>query len=135
MPSHASTSSSDPTFLHTSSTSRSSTLTSTVSSRSEAMISPIIYSHVHNLHGIVSSNYYPTSTSHIRNLAHPLGDLVACYLASHGYGTGDVECIIQAHECVHNNEDLVIFLAGQGMSVSEARFLLRLVDLQDIGLR
>lgn len=100
-------------------------------SKSESTMSPIIYSHIRNLRGIISSNYYPTSTTDVRNLTQPLGQLAAHYLASHGYGTEDVERILQAKRRAHNSEDLITFLAGQGMSVNEARFLLLLVGQRD----
>ncbi|KAI6030238.1 hypothetical protein EDC04DRAFT_2711989 [Pisolithus marmoratus] len=62
-----------------------------------------------------------------RTLACPLGELAARYLASRGYGAEDIKRILQAHRCTHTSEDVVTFLAGQGMSVSKARFLLLLV--------
>ncbi|KAI6023468.1 hypothetical protein EDC04DRAFT_2725931 [Pisolithus marmoratus] len=105
----------------------SSTPSSTSHSGSEGAASPIIYSHVCTLRSIISSNYYPTPTSHIRTLARPLGELAACYLASHGYGAEDIKHILQAHRCAHTSEDVVTFLAGQGMPISKARFLLLLV--------
>ncbi|KAI6001835.1 hypothetical protein EDD15DRAFT_2361143 [Pisolithus albus] len=118
-------------FLTSSASQRSSALPSTSPSSSEAVVSPIIYSHVRNLRGVISSNYYPTSTARIRHLARPLGDLAARYLASHGYGSEAVDRIIEAHRRAHSNEELITFLAGQGMSVNEAKFLLVLVDLRD----
>ncbi|KAI5999091.1 hypothetical protein EDD15DRAFT_2363117 [Pisolithus albus] len=131
-PSQASSSTSASTLFRTSSASHGTpTPPLTSPSRPESATSPIIYSHVRNLRGIISSNYYPTSTTHIRNLAQPLGQLAARYLASHGYGTEDVECILQAKRRARNSEDLVAFLAGRGMSVNEARFLLQLVDQRD----
>ncbi|KAI5991176.1 hypothetical protein EDD15DRAFT_2369089 [Pisolithus albus] len=129
MPSHTSLLSPGSLFF-TSSTSEGSPTPSTTSPpSSEAAISPIIYSHIHNLRGVVSSNYHPTSTRRIRHLARPLSDLAACYLASHGYGTEDVDHIIQVHRRARRNEDLAAFLARQGMSVNEAYFLLQLIDL------
>ncbi|KAL4067085.1 hypothetical protein V8B97DRAFT_2025370 [Scleroderma yunnanense] len=99
-------------------------------SPSQAAASPIIYSHIRNLCHIVSSHYFPTSTVDIQNLAQPqLGDLVAHYLASHGYGAEDVNLIIQAHKCASNNEQAISFLARRGMTVNKARFLLVLIDL------
>ncbi|KAI5997736.1 hypothetical protein EDC04DRAFT_2796387 [Pisolithus marmoratus] len=56
-----------------------STPSSTSHSGSEGAASPIIYSHVCTLRGIVSSNYYPTPTSHIRTLARPLGTQMRTY--------------------------------------------------------
>ncbi|KAL4077214.1 hypothetical protein V8B97DRAFT_2102577 [Scleroderma yunnanense] len=94
--------------------------------------SPIIYSHVRNLRGIISSHYYPTSTTHIRNLARPLGDLAARYLASHGYNAEVVNLIIEARGRVHSSEQLVTFLARRGMAVNEAKFLLVLIN-HDMG--
>ncbi|KAI6030258.1 hypothetical protein EDC04DRAFT_2605336 [Pisolithus marmoratus] len=115
MPSHASSSTSDSTLFHTSSASQGTPIPpSTSHSGTEvAAASPIIYSRVHTLCGVVSSNYYPTLTAHVRHLTRPLGELDARYLASHGYGTDDVKHILQAYSHARSNEDLVTFLAGQ----------------------
>lgn len=89
--------------------------------------SPIIYSHIRNLRGIISSNYYPTSTTSIRKSARPLGDLAACYLGCHGYSVEIVDLIIDAHRR-YSSEQFIMFLAGRGMAMNEAKFLLRLIE-------
>ena len=89
--------------------------------------SPIIYSHIRNLHGIISSNYYPTSTTSIRKSARPLGDLAARYLGCHGYSVEIVDLIIDAHRR-YSSEQFIMFLAGRGMAMNEAKFLLRLIE-------
>ena len=96
----------------------------------EAEPSPIIYGHVRSLHGILSSNHIPTSTTHIRNLARPhLGSLASRYLASHGYRTDDVNFIIDTYRRTHTSEQFITSLSSQGMVVNEVRFLLSLIDL------
>ena len=95
--------------------------------------SPIIYSHIRNLRGIISSHYYPTSTAPVQNLARPLGDLAARYLASHGYGAEVVNPIIEARGRVHSGEQLVTSLARRGMAVNEAKFLLVLINHDSTG--
>jgi len=98
----------------------------------EAEPSPIIYEHVHNLCGILSSNHIPTSTTLIQNLAHPhLSSLASRYLGSHGYRTEDVNFIISAYRCTHTSEQFITMLSSQGMVVNEVKFLLSLIDLQD----
>ena len=106
--------------------------TSTVPARSDssthpAELSPIIYSHIHNLRGIISSSYYPTSTTSIRKSACPLGDLAARYLACHGYSIEIVDLIIDAHRH-YSSEQFIVFLAGRGMAMNEAKFLLLLIE-------
>jgi len=89
--------------------------------------SPIIYAHIRNLCGIISSNYYPTSTTSVRKAACPLGDLAAHYLAYHGYSVEIVELIIDARRR-YSGEQLIMFLAGRGMALNEAKFLLLLIE-------
>ena len=100
-----------------------------VASTSQADASPIIYAHARNLRGIISSNYHPTSTSGIQELAHPLGNLAARYLSSHGYGTEDVEYILRVYTDTEDTDHFVMSLARRGMSVNEAKFLLLLIEL------
>ena len=69
----------------------------------------------------------------VRNLAHPLGDLAARYLASHGYGAEVVNLIIEAHGRAHSGEQLVTSLARRGMAVNEAKFLLVLINHDSTG--
>jgi len=90
-------------------------------------LSPIIYSHTRNLRGIISSNYYPTPTASVRKLARSLGDLAARYLACHGYSVEIVDLIIDAHGC-YSSEQFIMFLAGRGMAINEAKFLLLLIE-------
>jgi len=98
----------------------------------EAEPSPIIYGHVRNLRGILSSNHIPTSTTLIRNLARPhLGSLASRYLGSHGYRTEDVNFIISAYRRTHTSEQFITLLSSQGMAVNEVKFLLSLIDLRD----
>lgn len=125
---------------HSSGASFSSQGFSTSSSRpststSQVDASPIIYAHVRNLRGIISSNYQPTSTSGIRELAHPLGNLAARYLSSHGYGTEDVGYILQVYTDAEDTNQFITSLARKGMSVNEAKFLLLLIKLHDPVLR
>ena len=94
-------------------------------------VSPIVYSHVHNLRGILSSHYYPTSTKPIRTLSHSLGSLASCYLASHGYRVEDVNLIIDTYRCTHSREEFITSLARWGMAVNKANFLLVLIDICD----
>ncbi|KIM67518.1 hypothetical protein SCLCIDRAFT_107622, partial [Scleroderma citrinum Foug A] len=60
-------------------------------------VSPLIYTHVRNLHGIISSNYYRMSTLWVEDLMQPLSALATQYLASHGYGASDVTTIVQTY--------------------------------------
>ncbi|KAI6151214.1 hypothetical protein BKA82DRAFT_29765 [Pisolithus tinctorius] len=114
----------------------SSSATSTSSTRletatSDAEPSPIIYSHVRNLRGIISSHYYPTSMTPVRTLARPLGTLTSRYLASHGYGAEDVNLIIEVYRNAHTSEQFITLLAKRGMAVNEAKFLQDLIDLRN----
>jgi len=98
-------------------------------SRTQATTSPIIYRDECTLRGIVSTHYYPASTSHIQDLAFlHLGNLVARYLASHGYGTEDIGFIIEVYGCVPTDE-FILSLARRGMAVHEARFLSVLINI------
>jgi len=92
-----------------------------------AELSPIMYSHSQNLHGIISSNYYPTPTASVRKLARLLGDLATHYLACHGYSVEIVDLIIDAHGR-YSSEQFIMFLAGRGMAINEAKFLLLLIE-------
>ncbi|KIM50668.1 hypothetical protein SCLCIDRAFT_144904, partial [Scleroderma citrinum Foug A] len=96
-------------------------------STSRVNVSPLIYSHVCNLRGIISSNYYWMPTSWVEEVVQPLGALAAQYLVSHGYGTSDVATIIQTYQCTPNNDQFVLDLARGGMAIAEARFLLVLI--------
>jgi len=112
--------------------STSSTSTKLETPVNEAEPSPIIYAHVRNLHGILSSNHLPTSTTLIRNLAHPhLGSLASCYLASHSYRAEDVNFIVDTYRRTHTSEQFITSLSSRGMAVNEVKFLLTLIDLQD----
>ena len=88
-------------------------LTSSTSTKLETLVneaepSPIIYGHVRNLCGILSSNHIPTSTTLIRNLACPhLGSLASRYLGSHGYRTKDDNFIISAYRHTHTSEQFI----------------------------
>lgn len=90
-------------------------------------VSPLIYSHVRNLHGILSSNYYQTPTSRVEDLAQPLGPLAAQYLVSHRYGPSDVTKIVRIHRLARDNNQFVMDLVRCGMAIAEARFLLVLI--------
>jgi len=92
---------------------------------------PLVYTHVRNLHGIISSNYYRTPTSRVEDLAQSLGALAAQYLASHGYGTSDVTTIVQIYRQARNNDQFILDLARCGMSIAEAKFLLVLIAQHD----
>ncbi|KIM55832.1 hypothetical protein SCLCIDRAFT_30007 [Scleroderma citrinum Foug A] len=96
-------------------------------STSQVNVSPLIYSHVRNLRGIISSNYYRMPTSWVKEVVQPLGALAAQYLVSHGYGTSNVATIIQTYRRTPNNDQFVLDLARGGMAIAEARFLLVLI--------
>ena len=98
---------------------------------SEAEVCPIVYSHVRNLRGVLSSHYYPTSTKQIRTLSRSLGSLASRYLASHGYRAEDVNLIMDTYRRTHSREEFVTSLARRGMAVNEANFLLVLIDIRD----
>ena len=99
-------------------------------SRTQATASPIIYRHERTLRGIVSTHYYPTSTSHIQDLAFPhLGNLVAHYLTSHGYSTEDIGIIIEVYGHVPTTGEFILSLARRGMAVHEVRFLSVLINM------
>ncbi|KAI6010572.1 hypothetical protein BKA83DRAFT_4503241 [Pisolithus microcarpus] len=91
-------------------------------------VHPIVYNHIRTLHGVIASHYYPTTTTRILDLAQPLGNLAAHYLASHGYGREDVSIIVQAYRETHGGEQFVMSLARRGMAISEVQFLLLLID-------
>ena len=63
-------------------------------STSQGEVSLLVYSHIRNLRGILSSNYYRTPTLRVGDLAQPLGPLAVRYLVSHGYGTSDITMIV-----------------------------------------
>jgi len=111
----------------------SSTSTKLETPVNEAEPSLIIYAHVCNLCGILSSNHLPTSTTLIRNLARPhLGSLASHYLASHGYRAEDVNFIVDTYRHTHTSEQFITSLSSWGMAVgNEVKFLLTLIDLQD----
>ena len=96
-------------------------------STSRADVSPLVYSHVRNLRGIISSNYYRMPTSDVERLAQPLGTLATQYLASHGYGTSDVTMIVRIRQHARDNDQFVLDLARCGMTIAEAKFLLVLI--------
>ena len=96
-------------------------------STSRADVSPLVYSHVRNLRGIISSNYYRMPTSDVERLAQPLGTLATQYLTSHGYGTSDVTMIVRIRQHACDNDQFVLDLARCGMTIAEAKFLLVLI--------
>lgn len=117
-----------PSFTLSSSVASASSLaSSSLSSTSRADASLLIYTHVRNLRGILSSNYCQTSTSRVEGQAKSLGALAVQYLASHGYGTADVTTIVRIHQQARSNDQFVLDLAKYGMPITEARFLLILI--------
>jgi len=96
-------------------------------STSQADVSPLVYSHVCNLHGIISSNYYQMPTSDVECLAQPLSTLAMQYLVSHGYGTSDVTMIVRIRRHACDNDQFVLDLARCGMTIAEVKFLLVLI--------
>ncbi|KIJ59848.1 hypothetical protein HYDPIDRAFT_170548 [Hydnomerulius pinastri MD-312] len=101
------------------------------SSRARSELSPIVYSHIRNLRGIIASRHYPTSMSQVLTRAQPLGGLAARYLASHGYSLPDVDVIIRTYRHAKTNEQFTMKLARDGMAVDELNFLLELIDWQE----
>ena len=96
-------------------------------STTPAESSAFIYSHVHNLSGIISSNTSPVSTAPIHKLAQPLGDLTGRYLAYHGYTAEALDLILEAYGNADTDEKFVQVLASQGMVINEVKFLLLLI--------
>ncbi|KIK77027.1 hypothetical protein PAXRUDRAFT_17777 [Paxillus rubicundulus Ve08.2h10] len=101
------------------------------SSRARSELSPIVYSHIRNLRGIIASRHYPMLMSQVLTRAQPLGGLAARYLASHGYSLSDVDVIIHTYRHMRTHEQFTRRLARDDMAVDELNFLLELVDWQD----
>ena len=86
---------SSPSFTLLSSVASVSPPTSSpLSATSWVNTSPLIYTYVRNLCGILSSNYYQMLTSWVENQAQSLSTLAMQYLALHGYGTTDITTIV-----------------------------------------
>ncbi|KAI6149627.1 hypothetical protein BKA82DRAFT_4308241 [Pisolithus tinctorius] len=97
---------------------------------------PIIYTHIHSLRGLLSSQYIPhvnsDLSSQVEARARPLGGIVAQCLASHGYGLSDVDIILDCYRQSHSMEppvgnQFVMHLAWEGLPVAEGNFLLAMI--------
>ncbi|KIK82492.1 hypothetical protein PAXRUDRAFT_35560 [Paxillus rubicundulus Ve08.2h10] len=94
---------------------------------------PIIYTHIHNLCSIISSQYVhaPDLFLQVQTRAQLLGKLATHYLAAHGYSVLDINIFIHNHRQSATEELFVMQLTGDGVSLVEATFLLLMMNLQE----
>ncbi|KAF9231591.1 hypothetical protein BU15DRAFT_55947, partial [Melanogaster broomeanus] len=90
---------------------------------------PIIYSHVHSLRGVIESHYYFTPDQRHSRIE-SLGLLANQYLEAHGYLRSAALCIAEAHSNHTSAQDFALHLSCYGLPVAEGRFLWALIDLQ-----
>ncbi|KIK74235.1 hypothetical protein PAXRUDRAFT_176352, partial [Paxillus rubicundulus Ve08.2h10] len=90
--------------------------------QAQSELSPIVYSNIRNLHGIIASRHYPMSMSQVLTRAQPHGGLAACYLASHRYSLSNIDVIIHTYRHARTHEQFTMRFSRDGMPVDELNF-------------
>ncbi|KAI6006969.1 hypothetical protein EDD15DRAFT_2358039 [Pisolithus albus] len=85
---------------------------------------PIVYIHVRNLGGVVSSHHHISQPSaEDRAQARRLGEAGARYVLAHGYSSSDIATIVQIYRRNASTEPFALQLAALGMALAEATYL------------
>ena len=86
--------------------------------------SPIIHTHIRNLHGVVESRYYPSNAGHIAvPFFDHLGVYAQKYLIAHGYIEGAMVVVAEARRNSCTAQDFALTLACHGLPIAEGLFL------------
>jgi len=92
--------------------------------------SPIIYSRVRTLQGVIESrHYYSLPSISVYDLAPELGPHAARYLIAHGYTHSAIDTIIQVCANVASAEDFALELSPHGLALAEGVYLWRLIHI------
>ncbi|KIJ61401.1 hypothetical protein HYDPIDRAFT_31272 [Hydnomerulius pinastri MD-312] len=83
------------------------------SSRHATVPSPIIYTHVRNLRGVIESRHYYTPSSGNEAHARPLGLHAARYLGAHGFTVPDIDIIIYIRRRATSGQHFTMRLARE----------------------
>jgi len=90
--------------------------------------SPIIHTHIRNLHGVVESRYYPSNVGTLL-FCDQLGIYGRKYLIAHGYIEGSIAVVVEAHRNSHTAQDFALALACHGLPMAEGLFLWELSNI------
>ncbi|KAI6008921.1 hypothetical protein F5J12DRAFT_927066 [Pisolithus orientalis] len=92
--------------------------------------SPIIYSYVRNLHGVIESRFYQSDcVPPPKPAAEVLGVHTLKYLQAHGYVQSAVASIVELYLTSHTEQDFALALARLGLPLAEGFFLWYLFNL------
>ncbi|KAG6376802.1 hypothetical protein JVT61DRAFT_1827 [Boletus reticuloceps] len=94
--------------------------------------SPMIYSHVRTIRGVMRSIYHyqpPAPSSPM--CSDVLGSAAARYLEAHGYMPADIESMIDARQETTTEANFTLCLSGLGMAMKEAAYLYYLITHDD----
>ncbi|KAI5985869.1 hypothetical protein EDD15DRAFT_2373779 [Pisolithus albus] len=98
--------------------------------RASSSATPIVYIHVRNLSGVVSSQHHVTRPSlEATAQARRLGEDGARYVLAHGYQPSDIATIVQIYRRNDSKESFALQLAALGMALAEATYLGDLIYL------
>ena len=92
--------------------------------------SPIVHTHIQNLHGEVESRYYPLN---VGTVALPFCDQLGIYgrkyLIAHRYIEGSIAVVVEARRDSHTAQDFALTLACHGLPMVEGLFLWELSNI------
>lgn len=92
--------------------------------------SPIIYSYVRNLRGVIESRFYQSDcVPPPKPAAEVLGVHTLKYLQAHGYVQSAIASIVELYLTSHTEQDFALALARLGLPLAEGFFLWYLFNL------
>ena len=92
--------------------------------------SPIIYTHVQNLRGVMESCYYQSTVVATTVPGfNTLGVYARNYLVAHGYIESAIGIIVEVRNIARTNEEFALALSFHGLPVLEGLFLWHLSNL------
>ncbi|KIK14793.1 hypothetical protein PISMIDRAFT_17024 [Pisolithus microcarpus 441] len=92
--------------------------------------SPIIYTHVRSLRGIIESRYVYSIDAATHTRALTLGTPAARYLTAHGYMREAIDRIIRARNRASSDHEFALCLSQHGLAVAEGLYLWHLIQLR-----
>ncbi|KAI5997498.1 hypothetical protein EDD15DRAFT_2364219 [Pisolithus albus] len=96
----------------------------TSSPASSSSSTPIVYIHVRNLSGVISSHHHIKQPSpEDRAQARRLGEAGSRYVLAHGYSSSAIATIVEIYRRNASTEPFALQLAALGMALAEATYL------------
>lgn len=99
------------------------------SCRLPSRASPIVYTHIRSLRGIMASRYHYSANTATQTHALALGPHTARYLAAHGYTQEAVDTIIHAYNHTSSGHEFALQLSQHGLAMAEALYIWHLIHL------